>query len=215
MKKVFGFLSKVGCVILLSMLWLICSLPVVTLGASSAALYCACFDLQEGKENIFKNFFLAFVKKFKQGTLCWLTFVVCGLVLYCLPRLAGSIGIQMVIVAAVAICSAMILVMWVMLVCTFPLVGYFDNTVKKTMRNALFIAAKHRKQTLICSLLSLVPIVVLVVSPRLFLYTSGVWCLLFPGAFVYIAAGLFKPVLKKYEERQKEKQLEKKEEVSE
>jgi len=80
MKRIFGLdspligaLMKIGDCICLSVLWLVFSLPIFTIGAASAALYAAvhgCFRRHEA--GIWKHFWNAFRENFKRSTLAWL-----------------------------------------------------------------------------------------------------------------------------------------------
>lgn len=64
---------RIGDFICLSVLWLAFSLPVVTMGASSAALYAAVHHcLRRGEAGIWKHFRDAFRGDFKRTTLAWL-----------------------------------------------------------------------------------------------------------------------------------------------
>ncbi len=68
-----GFLLKAFDCVCLSLLWLLFSLPVITLGAASAALYRAahlCLQKEEGY--LLRTFWEAFRENFKRSTLCWL-----------------------------------------------------------------------------------------------------------------------------------------------
>ena len=68
-----GGLTKIGDCICLSVFWLVFSLPVVTLGASSAALYSAVHHcLGRGEAGVWKKFWTAFQENFKRSTLAWL-----------------------------------------------------------------------------------------------------------------------------------------------
>ena len=96
----------------------------------------------------------------------------------------------------------------------FPLVAYFDNTVKKTMKNALFVAIKNRKQSFISAILAAVPFVLFLIDPMIFFVTGGVWFLVFPGVWAYFVACRFAPVFEVYANRRKEKE-EQENEVSE
>ena len=59
--------------IVLSVLWVIFSLPVVTMGAASAALYHAVYHhVRKGEDYLFNSFWSAFRENFKRQTLCWL-----------------------------------------------------------------------------------------------------------------------------------------------
>lgn len=80
MKRIFGIdsplmgaLMKIGDCICLSVLWLLFSLPVVTIGASSTALYAAVHHcLRRGGAGVWKSFWNAFRENFRRATLCWL-----------------------------------------------------------------------------------------------------------------------------------------------
>ena len=75
--KVMGIFSKVMDTVILCVLWLICSVPVITVGASSAAFYYAynkCVRQERGYA--WKTFFSGFRSNFKQATLLWMAFLV-------------------------------------------------------------------------------------------------------------------------------------------
>lgn len=68
-----GALTKIGDCICLSVFWLVFSLPIFTLGASSAALYSAVHHcLGRGEAGVWKKFWTAFQDNFKRSTLAWL-----------------------------------------------------------------------------------------------------------------------------------------------
>ncbi len=68
-----GALMKVGDLLCLSVLWLVSSLPVFTIGASSAALYAAVYHcLRRSEAGIWKKYWNAFRDNFKRSTLAWL-----------------------------------------------------------------------------------------------------------------------------------------------
>ena len=59
--------------IVLSVLWVVFSLPVFTMGAASAALYHAVYHhVRKGEDYLFSSFWTAFKDNFKRQTLCWL-----------------------------------------------------------------------------------------------------------------------------------------------
>ena len=70
---IIGSLSKIGDVICLSALWLVFSIPIVTIGASTAAAYTAASrNLRGGKGYLWKTFWNSFRGEFKRATLVWL-----------------------------------------------------------------------------------------------------------------------------------------------
>ena len=68
-----GTLIKIGDLLCLSILWLVSSLPIFTIGASSAALYAAVYHcLRRNEAGIWKKYWNAFRENFKRSTLAWL-----------------------------------------------------------------------------------------------------------------------------------------------
>ena len=80
MNRLFGMdsplmvaLMKIGDLLCLSVLWLVFSLPIFTIGASSTALYAAVFYcLRRNEAGVWKHFRNAFRENFKRSTLAWL-----------------------------------------------------------------------------------------------------------------------------------------------
>lgn len=66
--KLFAILDHVADFAILSLLWLICCFPLVTIGASTSALYTITLRMQRKEEYaLCRDFFRAFCKNFWQG----------------------------------------------------------------------------------------------------------------------------------------------------
>lgn len=130
----------------LNLLWVICSLPLITFGASTTALYSVAFKISQNEEgNITRQFFQAFRRDFIQATQVWLILLGIGLVLgtdiYVLNTLRGAgtgtpaiiftLGLALVIVACIAL--------GIVLMYVFPLVGSVRNTNLAMIKNSLLI----------------------------------------------------------------------------
>lgn len=85
MKGIFGYespvvqaLMSIGDCICLSVLWIVFSLPLVTVGASTTALYAAAYHHIRKKEGhgLWRTFWEAFRENFKRSTLVWLVVLV-------------------------------------------------------------------------------------------------------------------------------------------
>ena len=69
--------DRVMNIVLLGFLWLICSLPVITIGASSAALNVAMSDYVRGDcHSVMKSFFTAFRQHWPLATKIWLIHLI-------------------------------------------------------------------------------------------------------------------------------------------
>ena len=65
--------------LILNILWLVCSVPVITAGASTTALYSVMFKITKKEEGyIIKSFLKAFRQNFKQSTIIWLLLIGTG-----------------------------------------------------------------------------------------------------------------------------------------
>ena len=67
------FLTAVFDLMALSVLWVVFSLPVFTMGAASAALYSAVYHhVRKGEDYLWNSFWTAFKENFKRSTPAWL-----------------------------------------------------------------------------------------------------------------------------------------------
>ena len=78
----FRGMSKVADLCILNVVFLICCIPVFTIGAATTALSYVTLKMKDGEEGyILKSFFKSFRQNFKQSTVIWLLMVLIGLVL--------------------------------------------------------------------------------------------------------------------------------------
>lgn len=71
--KFWNFMGKITDVACMSLLWLLTSLPVFTIGASTAAFYSFTLDaVQDGEGGVWSSYFSAFRENFKKATVIWL-----------------------------------------------------------------------------------------------------------------------------------------------
>ena len=143
---VMNFLGKVMDMIILDLLWLLCSLPIVTIGAATTALYYSCFKLVKDEEGpILQTFFKAFKGDFKQATIIWLIFlVVLAFLVFdfaATTQLSDANYTSESILFGVFVFLAVIWVL--MFVYVFALLSQFSNTVKRTMVNAIVLGISH------------------------------------------------------------------------
>lgn len=137
-------LSKMFDCMLLSLLTIICSLPVLTVGTAVSACYDVMIRIALDRDNgIIKPYFRAFGKNFKKGTIIWLICLVgiifIGANYYLLSfEFEGiSEGVRSVIMVIVLLLTVL---MGFVLIYVFPLQARYENKVGTTLKNALFIS---------------------------------------------------------------------------
>lgn len=126
---------------ILSFLWLIGSLPIVTVGASTTAAFdCAFRIIRKRDSRIFTDFVKAYKSNFKQSTIIFLIMAVIGALLgFDLYFWAQNDGGELAFfMNAVSIGLAVIYLMT--LIYVFPVQAVFENPVKKTIKTAFFMA---------------------------------------------------------------------------
>ena len=76
-------ISKITDIFILSLLWFICCIPIITIGAATTALYYSSVKaIRKNKGYVIKSFFHSFRMNFIPATLLWLVFLLIGILLY-------------------------------------------------------------------------------------------------------------------------------------
>ena len=90
--KIANFLTKIMYLAWLNFLWLLCSLPIVTIGASTTAVYYTAMRMARDDEGyIARDFFHSFKENFLQATGVWLIVLVFfGMICFNWWNLSGS-----------------------------------------------------------------------------------------------------------------------------
>ena len=158
--------------LLISIAWAVCCLPVVTIGASTAALHCVAMNWMRRRADCdLKNFFAALRDNFCSGTVIWLLLLVpLALIVFSayavwIALVPASAAVKWMILAAALIWTATA-------VYAFSLQAVFENTPVRTVFNALRIA--------LCNIGTTVILIAMI--------ALAVFCtLVLPyGAFIYI-----------------------------
>jgi len=136
-----SFITKTTYGAYLNILWFICCLPIVTIGASTTALFYVTLKVAKNEEgNITKAFFHSFRNNFRQSTIIWLILLVTGIVLafdgYVFYHMRfenafWTIGTAVFLVAVVAYA--------IVLMYIFPLLARFDNTIWAMFKNSIML----------------------------------------------------------------------------
>lgn len=145
---VFRAINTIGKIFLLDMLWLVCSLPIFTIGASTTALIYACMKMKDDEGYVTANFFKSFKENFKQATVIFLLYLVVGIILgadFILGNQVAnrSFGLALQIGAGILAIPYFLSLLYV-----FGVQSRFVNSVKDTIRYAFFMSLRHMKDTI-------------------------------------------------------------------
>lgn len=187
-------LTDIFNLILLSVLWLICCIPVVTIGPATAALYYVVQKmLRLENRGILRCFFGSFRENLKQGILLTLILGVAAAVMY--YDFIFSYMVGEALGTALRVVFAIMAAVWLMVVCyAFPLQAQFQNSVRNTLKNALLLSLVHLGKTLQLMILHLIPVAVCLLLPELFGKLLPFWLFAAPGLIAYFSSLRMKKV---------------------
>lgn len=161
--RFFSYDSKFGQLLLklaysccLNVLWFICCLPIVTIGASTTALYFTSFKIAKNEGSFITSmFFRSFKRNFKQATVLWLVMLATGIFLgldgwivwHLRAAETGSMAVLWTLLLAAIIAGGILYA--IVLTYVFPLLSIADNTNAAMIKNAFLIGTHY----LFCTIL--------------------------------------------------------------
>ena len=150
-RPLMAFITKMAYSAYLNILWLICCLPIVTIGASTTALFYVTLKMAEDRDDgLTGMFFRAFRQNFLPATKLWLVLLGTGAFLAMDGYIVWHIWSQSIfwtLVAALLIVAAIVYA--VVLLYAFPLLARFENTTFGILKTALLVGLRY----LVCTLL--------------------------------------------------------------
>jgi uncharacterized membrane protein YesL len=172
------------------LLWTVCSLPVVTLGASSAALYYAVVKcVRHERGTLYRVFFEGFRSNFRAATRLWLAYL-----------LAAAIGAANVTAARqlahgdfspfVALAGIIFLPLALTLPWVFACVSRFENSFAGSLKFIGYLAASNPLRSLLLALELGLVLLIAWLTPQI--------APLLPGAAALLLSLGIEPVFRRY-----------------
>ena len=185
---VYNGMSLIIDVIFAGMIWVVTSLPVITIGASSAALYYVVTKtIRRGRGNLLKSYFSAFRSNFKQSTLIWLIYILYATVgiadMYAIGLMGLAEGSVLDHISKLFFVPAAATLPWV-----FAFVSRFENTVGGTLKFVAYLTMRHIGRTLLLVGLFLLCAVIAWLLPQIGWLLPAICCL----AMSYVIEPVFK-----------------------
>ena len=136
-EKILNGLSKLGDMFILNFIYVLSCIPIITIGASTTALYYTTLKMAENNESyVWRDYWKAFKSNLKQATVIWLI-VFAGWAVVALDFLiAGGLSMQLGTVVAIGVVVVAVF-LGILGLYVFPLLARFDNTVVRTTKNAV------------------------------------------------------------------------------
>lgn len=189
------FLGKAVDLVWMNILFLLCCLPVITIGAAWTALYYTTVKVirRDRGSTIAREFFRSFRLNFKTGTAAWL-------ILLCAWLLTGY-GLYLIIGlrfqaygVAAGVCSALMLMELILMIYSFAVLSRFEMRLGGLLRNALVLAVRHPGQTLFSVVVTLV-IATLAVG---YVQFWPLYVIFLPGCYMLALSMALEPIFALY-----------------
>lgn len=189
---IFTTINKLWDCLVASLLWLVSSLPIVTLGASTSALYYAINKaVRQNEGKVWQAYWHAFKENFKQSTVIMLLYTAIlaalggmGFLAY---RLIGEPSVRVFALTFLAVIAITVLMIELF---TLAYAARFAFPTKRLIKNGLLINLLNMQWGIVLFLV-LIAAALLCVFIRLIAFTM-------PGFVAWAAAGFLEKVFRKY-----------------
>ena len=165
-------------------------------------MYHICFKLlRKESPYIWRSYWNAFRKNFKQSTLIWLFSLV---IIYFLGTdyyLLASPGTKNI--AAVKIIFGMITgLLFCMFIYIFPIISHFECTLTQALKNSLYMTLGHLPSSILLASIFGGVLFLTTISPKTFAAILVLAMLCGCSFITYVACGIINPLFRKYEPEQ-------------
>lgn len=196
------FLNKIGDIIIANLLFILCCIPVITIGPALTALYHCMLRTVKGNNNgTVKTFFRAFKENFIQSLVVWLCLLAGALILVLnINFLQSSASPAANVLFYVSLGIAGLLVLFFLYI--FPVIAAFANTTLNLVKNAFVFAFMHFPSTLAIAVLSILPMYMTYQDLKLMPLYACCWFFFGFGLTAYINSLLFYRMFKPFLEKE-------------
>ena len=200
------FMNRVADIMWLNILFIICCIPVITIGASVTAMYYVTLKMVRNEESyITKSFFKSFKLNFRQATVIWLILAIAGgLLAFDYAIMTGRLGVSIENSTLASAMQVFLIVVFIFYIFTatfvFPVLSKFYNSIKNTIKNAFIMSIRHFPVTLACIAVGIIVALLIIYIPIMLMLSIF---LLFSLA-AYACSFLFVRVFDKYIPEQKD-----------
>lgn len=176
--------GRLTMILVSGLLWTITSLPIITVGASSSALYYVMMKtLRAEEENYVKDYFMAFRRDFKQATVVWLMLLVLAVIFgfsafyyfYLNQTVSQWLGLFFVALAVILL---------TVLIYVFPIISRFSNSLKNILMMAFVLPFQNLKWTVALLLMAAAVVLVCICFSPIVFFGYGLFA--FGSSLIFI-----------------------------
>ena len=200
------WLNIIGDIVVANLLFLLCSIPLVTIGPSLTALYHCMLRTVKGNNNeTVKTFFRAWKENFIPSMAIWLILLGMCAVLFLNIGFLNQQGSFFGTILLYASGALMVLLVLVFLY-VFPVIAAFSGTVKNHVKNAFLFAFMHFPSTIVIALVSFLPMYMTYRDLQLMPLYAACWFFFGFGLTAFLNSLLFYRMFRPYLDDEEEKE---------
>lgn len=178
-----------GNLMYVGLLWLVCCIPIITIGASSAAMHSVVRKVRRDEAARLTEFFRCFCKQFRRATIVWVILLLTAGVVVKFYYLLLKIEMLWLKIFLLGMFVTM-LMLWVLLfVHGFTLLEESTKPIGQYLLWVLYQGLKNRRSTILGCTFGILPILSFVITPYWTLRSSFLWLFVYPGLAFYWYSG--------------------------
>jgi len=173
---IWRFMGKIADFFMLTIVWVVCSIPIVTIGASTSALYYVVLKMVKNHEQyIIRSFFRYMKENFVSSTVVWIIVLALGFIPVVGFFMLNQMGVREAsFLFWMLVVVTLIYLMFVAVV--FPLSARLDADVLKLIFMSFMVSVKHFAWTffMVVVTVCVAALGVFVFWPILFIGVAGI-----------------------------------------
>lgn len=187
--KLYRFMNKLTDLVKLNIMWLVFSIPIVTVGISTIAAYTVTLKMAEGEEGyIGRDFLKAFKENWKQGIPMSFITLLCAWSVYLDFQIYDAVEENAFVFLIIGIVTAYVFTFSLLYV--YPLLARYENTILNSLKNSFRIGMKYFLRSLLLLFLSALEIVIM-----FFNYYTVIIVVIVGPAFLMLTVSTFAMVI--------------------
>ncbi len=190
----FEVMGNIADLVFLNVIFVITCLPVITIGTAQTSLYRVMLRRARGEcAYPVQEYFDVFKQEWKQSMKLWVIFLLTGGVLVFDIMYLGQNWSILGIMITILLCIWMMMFSY-----AFPLQAQFDNSIKNTLQNALFMSIRHLPYTVLIIILNVLPVLSLLIGTAIFQLIAPIFLAIGFSVIAMLNTKMFQKIFKNY-----------------
>ncbi|MBQ9700615.1 MAG: DUF624 domain-containing protein [Lachnospiraceae bacterium] len=190
----YKFMTSLFSVFKINMLWLICSLPIVTMGAATIAAYDVLLKMVDDQEGyVGRQFWKAFKANLKMGIPLGLLNIACVYIVWLDFSLFEGLPGNPIFLLIMGIVATIVFIASFLYV--YPLLARYDNTLFRSLENSATIARRYYGRTVLLVVVVAIELIMILWNST----TLFIGALIGPACIMYTISGMAKSIFRMIE----------------